>query len=399
METTMIIEPSKRIASVGEYYFSRKLAEVRRLDTPDLPVINLGIGSPDLPPPPAAVSALVDSLSSPDAHRYQPYRGTPALRAAIASFSHDTCGVELDPETMILPLMGSKEGLLHISMAFLDEGDEVLLPDPGYATYRSAATLAGGTPRTYRMREDRGWALDVEALAAEDLSRVKLMWINFPHMPTGRAASRGELEALIALARRERFLLVNDNPYGLLADGEPLSLLSIEGANEVAMELGSLSKSHNMAGWRLGWLAGSAAHVDAVLQVRSNSDSGMFLPLQRAAEAALAQPRSWLEELRREYASRRSLANDLLSLLGCRVASGQEGVFVWAKAPDEVEDVEAWLDEILAETHVFFAPGAIFGDAGRRFARLSLCSPESALREARARIERFAAGRSRRLAS
>jgi aspartate/methionine/tyrosine aminotransferase len=394
----MIIEPSKRTASVGEYYFSRKLAEVRGLDTPELPVINLGIGSPDLPPPPPAVDALIESLSSPDAHRYQPYRGIPALRAAIAAFSRDTFGVDLDPETMVLPLMGSKEGLLHVSMAFLDEGDEVLLPDPGYPTYRSVTSLAGATPRSYRMREDREWAIDVEDLEAQDLSRVKLMWINFPHMPTGRTAPREELEALVALAHRNRFLLVNDNPYGLLAEGVPLSLLSIEGAADVALELSSLSKSHNMAGWRVGWLAGKADCVDAVLRVRSNSDSGMFLPVQRAAVAALAQPHGWLATLRREYGSRRALANDLLRALGCRIGAPQAGVFVWAKAPDGVGDVVAWLDEILIETRVFIAPGSIFGEAGRRFVRLSLCSPRASIGEARSRIERFAAG-ARRLAS
>ncbi len=386
----MIIEPARRVDSVGEYYFSRKLSEVGRLDSPELPVINLGIGSPDLSPPPAAIEALVESLAFPDAHRYQSYRGILPLRAAIARFCRDVYGIDLDPGAMILPLMGSKEGLLHVSMAFLDEGDEVLVPDPGYPTYHSAARLAGAIPRAYRLREERGWAIDLEAIEASDLSRVKLMWVNLPHMPTGRAATRGELEALVALARRNRFLLVNDNPYGVLVDGEPLSLLSIDGALEVALELGSLSKSHNMAGWRVGWVAGNADYIDAVLRVRSNSDSGMFLPIQLAAAEALAQPPARLAALRAEYASRRRVADDLLRALGCRVSESQSGVFVWAKAPDEVGNVAEWLDEILVATRVFIAPGAIFGPAGRRFVRLSLCSPEESLREARARIERFA---------
>jgi aspartate/methionine/tyrosine aminotransferase len=397
METTasdtIRIRPARRTDAVGEYYFSRKLAEVRALDAPELPVINLGIGSPDLPPPEAAVKALVDGLSSPDAHRYQSYRGIPPLRRAIARFYGEIYGVALDPETMILPLMGSKEGLLHVSLAFLDPGDEVLFPDPGYPTYRSAALLAGATPLPYALREERGWEIDLDELASRDLSRVRLMWINTPHMPTGRSATRAELAGLVALARRHRFLLVNDNPYGALADGEPLSLLSIDGAEDVAMELGSLSKSHNMAGWRVGWIAGAPAYVDAVLRARSNADSGMFLPVQLAAAAALAQPVEGLDALRRTYATRRQIANRLLERLGCRVAGGQSGVFVWAKAPDAIAAVDAWLDEILLDARVFIAPGSIFGENGRRFVRLSLCSPEETLREAAARIEAFTASR------
>ncbi len=396
---TTIIHPARRTAAVGEYYFSRKLAQVRALDAPEFPVINLGIGSPDLPPPPEAVRALVDALAAPDAHRYQSYRGIAPLRAAIARFCAETYGTELDPETMVLPLMGSKEGLLHIAMAFLDEGDEVLLPDPGYPTYRSVARLAGATPLPYRLHEERGWSIDCDELASRDLSRVRVMFINFPHMPTGRAASRAELEALVALARRHGFLLVNDNPYGPLADGERLSLLSIDGADPVALELGSLSKSHNMAGWRVGWVAGNPALIDAVLRARSNSDSGMFLPVQRAAAAALAQPQARLEELRRAYAGRRRIATDLVRALGCAEPDPQSGVFVWAKAPEPVEDVDAWLDEILLETRVFLAPGSIFGEAGRRFVRLSLCSPEETLHAAVARIERFTGARAPRRAA
>ncbi|HEU5162493.1 MAG TPA: aminotransferase class I/II-fold pyridoxal phosphate-dependent enzyme, partial [Thermoanaerobaculia bacterium] len=378
----MIIEPSKRSATVGEYYFSRKLAEVRRLDSPDYPVINLGIGSPDLAPPASAAAALVASLGEPDAHRYQSYRGIPALRAAIARFCRETWRIELDPDSMILPLMGSKEGLLHISMAFLDDGDEVLLPDPGYPTYRSVTSLAGAVARPYRIGEDGAGVIDIDALESQDLSSVKLMWINFPHMPTGRVASRADLARLVALARRNRFLLVNDNPYGLLADGEPLSLLSVDGSAEVALELSSLSKSHNMAGWRVGWVAGNAQAVDAVLRVRSNSDSGMFLPIQLAAVAALERSGDELSALRTTYGRRRALGVELLRALGCSDPGDQAGVFVWAKAPDSVSDVERWLDEILLETRVFLAPGSIFGEAGRRFVRLSLCNPESSLAEA-----------------
>ncbi|HEY0788361.1 MAG TPA: aminotransferase class I/II-fold pyridoxal phosphate-dependent enzyme [Thermoanaerobaculia bacterium] len=391
-ETTRI-RPARRTEAVGEYYFSRKLAEVRALDAATVRVINLGIGSPDLAPPATAVGALVEGLSAPDAHRYQSYRGIPALRRAIARFSAGIYGLRLDPESMVLPLMGSKEGLLHVSLAFLDPGDEVLFPDPGYPTYRSAALLAGATPLPYALREERGWAPDLGELASRDLSRVRLMWINTPHMPTGRSAPRAELEALVALARRHRILLVNDNPYGPLADGEPLSRLSVDGAADVAMELGSLSKSHNLAGWRVGWIAGAPAYVDAVLRARSNADSGMFLPVQLAAAEALAQPRGALDDLRRTYATRREIANRLLERLGCRVGGGQSGVFVWAKAPDAIAEVEGWLDEILREARVFIAPGSVFGENGRRFVRLSLCSPEETLREAAARIDAFAAAR------
>lgn len=388
----MIIRPSRRSATVGEYYFSRKLAELRLLDSAGLPVINLGIGSPDLPPPSAATRALAAALGAPDAHRYQPYRGASSLRTAIAEFCRESWGIELDPDTMILPLMGSKEGLLHVSMAFLDEGDEVLLPDPGYPTYRSVTALAGGVARPYRIGEAGSAAIDVRDLESQDLSRVKLMWINFPHMPTGRMATRAELERLVALARRQGFLLVNDNPYGLLVEGEPLSLLSIDGAADVALELSSLSKSHNMAGWRIGWLAGSAQGIDAVLRVRSNSDSGTFLPIQLGAAAALRESRHSLPALRSTYAARRSLAHGLLAALGCEEPGVQAGVFVWAKAPGSVPDVEVWLDWILSETRVFLAPGSVFGEAGRRYVRLSLCNPESSISEARTRIERLVAG-------
>ena len=384
-----MIEPSKRIANVGEYYFSRKLAEVRALDTPELPVINLGIGSPDMAPSPAVIDVLATSARSATAHGYQSYRGSTQLRQAIAAFCADQYGVALDSESMILPLTGSKEGILHISMAFLDEGDEVLIPDPGYPTYASVARLTGATIRPYAMREELEWGIAIDALESADLSRVKLMWINSPHMPTGRVATRDELARLVALARKNQFLLVNDNPYSLILNDAPTSLLSIAGATDVALELNSLSKSHNMAGWRVGWVAGQREHIDAVLRVRSNMDSGMFLPLQLAAAEALAAPRSWFDGLNRTYASRRRQARALLDTIGCRYSESQSGLFVWAKAPDSVPDVEAWLDEILDATHVFVTPGIVFGEAGRRFVRVSLCSPEHVIEEATARVAAF----------
>lgn len=385
-----MIKTAKRIATVEEYYFSRKLAEVRNLDTGSVRVINLGIGSPDQPPASNAIEALIASAENPAHHGYQNYKGIPAFRRAIADFYKTTYHAQLDPETMILPLMGSKEGIMHISMAFVNEGEEVLIPDPGYPTYSSVASLVGARLRPYQLKEDLEWGIDLEALKRSDLSRVKLMWINFPHMPTGRTASREELGALVDLARKHEFLIVNDNPYSMILNDQPLSLLSVEGAEEVAMELNSLSKSHNMAGWRLGWVAGRKEFIDAVLKVKSNMDSGMFLGLQHAAAEALNNNgEEWFASLNRMYAARKRAAVDILNLLGCSYADRQSGLFVWAKAPDEIVDVEKWIDEILYATKVFITPGFIFGEAGRRFIRISLCSTEEKLREALHRMEEF----------
>jgi aspartate/methionine/tyrosine aminotransferase len=388
-----MINPARRTASVSEYYFSRKLAEVRALDRGEVRVINLGIGSPDLAPSPEVVGVLADAARDASAHGYQSYRGVPALRRAIAGFSRDVYGTELDPETMVLPLMGSKEGIMHVSMAFLDEGDEVLIPDPGYPTYASAAKLAGALPRSYAIRESGASAIDLDALEASDLSRVKLMWVNFPHMPTGRTASADELSRIVALARRHRFLVVNDNPYSMILNDAPRSTLAASGAFDVALELNSLSKSHNMAGWRVGWVAGSREHVDAVLLVKSNMDSGMFLPVQLAAAKALESRDEWFAALNATYAARRREAAALVRALGCGEIEPRPGLFVWAKAPDAVADVEAWLDEVLRATKVFITPGFVFGEAGRRHLRVSLCRPAEAIAEAAARVEAFMASR------
>ena len=385
-----MIKTANRISNVEEYYFSRKLAEVRSLDTGEVRVINLGIGSPDQAPSPNAIDALIASAQNPANHGYQNYKGIPAFRKAIADFYTRTYGVSPDPETMILPLMGSKEGIMHISMAFVNEGEEVLIPNPGYPTYSSVANLVGATLRPYDLKESLNWGIDVDALRKQDLSRVKLMWINFPHMPTGRTASREELKQLVDLAREHQFLLVNDNPYSLVLNDEPVSLLSIDGAAGVALELNSLSKSHNMAGWRLGWVAGKKEFIDAVLKVKSNMDSGMFLGLQHAATEALNNNgAAWFSSLNRMYAERKQVAAAILEALGCTYAAKQSGLFVWAKAPDGIADVEKWIDEILYGTKVFITPGFIFGEAGRRFIRISLCSTVEKLQEALTRIERF----------
>jgi LL-diaminopimelate aminotransferase len=384
-----MIEFSNRIKNVEEYYFSKKLAEVRSIDTPEWRVINLGIGSPDQMPATNAIDALVVSAKNPANHGYQNYKGIPQLRKAIADFYVDTYDVSLNVESDILPLMGSKEGILHTMMAFVNEGDEVLIPDPGYPTYASVAKLVGAKAVTYDMKEEANWQIDVEGLRKKDLSKVKIMWVNFPHMPTGRIASRKELKELVDLARANRFLIVNDNPYSLILNERPLSILSIEGAAEVALELNSLSKSHNMAGWRIGWVAGNAHYVDAVLRVKSNMDSGMFLGLQHAAVEALKSGREWFANLNAMYQKRKDAACKILDVLGCSYSTQQSGLFVWAKAPVGVNDVEKWIDEILYGTHVFITPGFIFGETGRRHIRISLCATEEKLNEACNRIQEF----------
>ena len=389
-----LIETADRIANVEEYYFSKKLAEVRGLDTPELRVINLGIGSPDMAPSSATTDALIVSVKNSANHGYQNYKGIPALRKSIADFYKRVYQVSLDTENSILPLMGSKEGIMHISMAFVNESDEVLIPDPGYPTYSSVAKLVGATIRTYEMKEELGWGVDVKTLKKQDLTKVKIMWVNFPHMPTGRIASRDELRELIDLARENQFLIVNDNPYSLILNESPLSILSIEGADEVALELNSLSKSHNMAGWRIGWVAGRKEYIEAVLRVKSNMDSGMFLGLQHAAVEALQNGASWFDELNAIYRQRRDKAQKILSELGCSYSEKQSGLFVWAKAPDHVQDVEKWIDEILYGTKVFITPGFIFGEGGRRFIRISLCATVEKLEEALERIKKLESAQS-----
>jgi len=381
-----MIAAAKRIEKVEEYYFSRKLAEVRKLDTPERRVINLGIGSPDLAPSAETIGALNESASNPGHHGYQNYRGIPALREAIAEFSKRIYGVNLDSESQILPLMGSKEGIMHISMAFVNEGDTVLIPDPGYPTYSSVSSLVGANIQTYSLKEELGWKIDLDELRRRDLSGVKVMWINFPHMPTGTVASRAELAELVKLAREKNFLLVNDNPYSLILNDEPMSILSVDGASDVALELNSLSKSHNMAGWRIGWVSGSREHIDSVLRVKSNMDSGMFLGLQHAAVKALQSGQSWFESQDRIYKSRKVAAEKILKELGCTWAVRQSGLFLWAKAPDAASDVEQWLDSFLYDAGVFITPGFIFGPSGNRFIRISLCATEEKLEEALQRI-------------
>lgn len=382
-----MIKTAKRISNVEEYYFSKKLAEVRSLDTPELRVINLGIGSPDLAPSSSTIDALVQSANNPANHGYQNYKGIPALREAIRDFYKSTYSVSLNAEQNILPLMGSKEGIMHISMAFVNEGEEVLIPNPGYPTYSSVANLVGAKLRPYSLSEEKDWSVDIDALRKQDLSRVKLMWVNYPHMPTGKVASKNELQELVNLAKQYNFLIVNDNPYSLILNDSPLSILSMEGAEDVALELNSLSKSHNMAGWRIGWVAGQKELIESVLKVKSNMDSGMFLGLQHAAVEALKSGKDWFSNQNKIYQERRAAAAQVLELLGCKFSSKQSGLFLWAKAPDAVSDVEKWIDEILYKTKVFITPGFIFGDNGKRYIRISLCATVEKLKEAGERIK------------
>lgn len=383
--------PARRLGQVEEYYFSRKLREIARMRADGHDILNLGIGSPDLPPHPAVIRTLQQAAADPAAHSYQSYSGLPELRRGFAGWYRDHLQTSLDPDSEILPLMGSKEGIMHISMAFLDPGDEVLVPDPGYPTYRAAAELAGASVRTYPLRESEGWLPDLEALAAEGLERVRLMWVNYPHMPTGTAASARLFGRLIDFARRHRILLVNDNPYAFILNEQPLSLLSVAGATDVAMELNSLSKAHNMAGWRIGMLAGSAEHLATVLRFKSNMDSGMFLPVQQAAVTALQLPQSWYRELNATYRDRRRQAEQILQLLGCRFDATQTGLFLWGRIPEETEDGFILSDEVLYGAGVFITPGGIFGEQGRAYIRISLCSPASRLEAALTRIQQLKA--------
>ncbi|RAV29879.1 pyridoxal phosphate-dependent aminotransferase [Sinomicrobium soli] len=381
-----MIAPAQRLNTVEEYYFSRKLREVRQLMAEGKPVINMGIGSPDLHPAPEVTAALGASMKDLMAHQYQSYQGLPELRESMAGFYRKHFGVELDSNREVLPLMGSKEGIMHISLAFLNEGDEVLIPDPGYPTYTSVTRLVGATPRYYDLTEAGGWLPDLEALENKDLSRVKLMWLNYPHMPTGTNGSRELYTGLVAFARKHNILLVNDNPYSFVLNNHPRSILQVEGAREVAMELNSLSKTFNMAGWRVGMVLGSSEHIDAVLKVKSNMDSGMFYGIQKGAIAALHCSDSWYKEINEVYARRRKLIYRLAEKLGCSYDEEAVGMFVWARLPEGVDGAEDFIDGVLYDKHVFITPGTIFGKNGQGYIRFSLCTPEEKIEEA---ISRF----------
>ena len=384
----MIIETAQRTRQTSEYYFSVKLAEVRKLVAEGHDVINLGIGNPDMMPSEQTLTALSEAALKPQAHGYQPYVGTVSFRNAIAEYYQRTYGVKLNPLSEILPLIGSKEGITHISLTFLDPGDEVLVPELGYPAYRAVSQMVGATVKEYPLREDFGWQPDWEVMAGLVTPRTKIMWLNYPHMPTGAPATKELFEAAVAFAKKHKILLCHDNPYSLVLNKkEPISLLSIDGAKEVAIELNSMSKSHNMAGWRLGWIAADKAYIDAVLTIKSNVDSGMFWALQEAAVAALGNPQEWHDQRNAVYQGRLEASEAFLSTVGCTWDKKQEGMFLWGKLPDSIESAEKLVNDLLVQKHVFIAPGFIFGPKGQRYIRLSLCMPKERIWEAVERLK------------
>ncbi len=383
----MKIKTANRLQQVGEYYFSRKLKEIANMRNNGIDVINLGIGSPDQAPADKTIETLVTESRKADNHAYQSYAGIPELRLAFASWYQKYFDVELNPDNEILPLMGSKEGIMHLSMAFVNPGEKVLIPDPGYPAYAAVARLLGAEVQTYDLQESNHWMPDFDALENQDLSNVKMMWVNYPHMPTGTPATTGLFERLVAFGLKHNILIVNDNPYSFVLNDEQLSILQIDGAKEIAMELNSMSKSHNMAGWRIGMLAGKAEYVQAVLQAKSNMDSGMFRPLQLAAVKALGLGKSWYEQLNATYRIRRELAFEILDQLNCSYNPKQVGMFVWAKIPDNINEGETLSEKILHESAVFITPGFIFGSGGQKYVRISLCATEDRLKEALRRLK------------
>ncbi len=385
-----MIATAKRLEGIGEYYFSRKLREIDELNRQGKAIINLGIGSPDQPPHPDVIKVLQEESAKPNVHGYQNYKGAPALRKAIAGWYNKWYNVTLDPETEILPLIGSKEGIMHLCMTYINHGDNVYVPNPGYPTYRSAASLAGGNIIEYTLEEKNGWLPDFTALKsrikANENGRAAIFFINYPHMPTGQLPTVAFFQQLVGFAKENNLLLVHDNPYSFILNDSPLSILAVEGAKDVAVELNSLSKSQNMAGWRVGMLCGAKQRIDEVLRFKSNMDSGMFLPVQLAAAKALSLDKDWYNSINAIYKRRRLKVYDLLKLLNCSFSTSQAGMFVWASIPAEYTDGYALSDDVLYGSGVFITPGGIFGSAGDKYIRVSLCSTEEKIQESIERI-------------
>lgn len=379
-----------RVNRVEEYYFSRKLKEVAQMRAKGIDVISLGIGSPDMPPSPATIQTLCDEVQKADVHGYQPYGGIPQLRHSFADFYQQQYKVALQPENEILPLIGSKEGILHITLAFVNPGDKVLVPNPGYPTYTSLSRLLGAEVIHYDLKEDHDWMPDFEQLEQMDLQGVKLMWTNYPHMPTGANATPNLYRQLVEFGKRHQIIIVNDNPYSLILNDTPLSIMQIQGAKEGCIELNSMSKSHNMPGWRVGMIASNPTFINWIVKVKSNIDSGMFRPLQLAAAEALHNEPHWHEEMNKTvYKKRRIFAQEIMDALGCTYDTKQVGMFLWGKLPEDIYNPEILVDELLQEAHVFITPGFIFGSQGQRYIRLSLCCKEEQLQIALKRIENF----------
>lgn len=382
------ISPAQRLASVSEYYFSRKLKEVAQLNAQGMDIISLAIGSPDQPPSDATIETLCREARCPDAHGYQPTCGIPQLREAMAQFYARWYGVSLDPLTEIQPLIGSKEGILHVTLALVNPGERVLVPNPGYPTYTSLSRLLGCEVCYYDLLPEHGWQPDFEALERMDLTGVKLLWCNYPHMPTGAAARRKTYEQLVDFGRRHGIVIVNDNPYSFILGQERLSILQVEGARDVCIEFNSLSKSHNMPGWRVGMIATNAQFIQWILRVKSNIDSGTFRPLQLAAATALENSDEWHTAANVDvYARRRHIAEKIMRVLGCTFDPSQVGMFLWGRIPDCYADVEVLTERILHEARVFLTPGFIFGSNGQRYVRISLCASEARMAEALQRIQ------------
>lgn len=382
----MKMQVADRLSGVGEYYFSKKLREIDQMRAAGKDIISLGVGGPDQPPHPKVIARLAAEAAKPNTHAYQPYKGTAILRNAFARWYGRFYGVTLDPESEILPLIGSKEGIMHVCMTYLNPGDKVLIPNPGYPTYRSAATIAGGVCVDYLLREENGWMPDFDEIERQGLDGVKIMIVNFPHMPTGAAPREGLFRDLVAFARRNGILLLHDNPYSFIRNEHPESLLATAGAKDVALELNSLSKSHSMAGWRIGMLAGAKERIDEVIRFKSNMDSGMFYPMQAAAAEALDLDEEWYRDLNRIYREREVIGFELLDLMGCSYAKPQSGLFVWGRLPEGVGDCFEFSDKLLYGCGVFITPGGIFGSEGNNYIRISLCSPVEVLLRAKERI-------------
>lgn len=382
-----MIETSQRLNNIDEYYFSHKLKDISDLNSKGKDIINLGIGNPDLPPHPDVIKILQETSVHIGNHGYQSYRGSSVLRAAMSSWYNRWYNVAINPDTELLPLIGSKEGIFHLCMTYLNKGDKILIPNPGYPAYRSAALLAEAECIEYELLEENNWFPDFNLLDSVNLSNVKMMWINYPNMPTGKTPTVELFERVIAFGRKHNILICHDNPYSFTLNKNPLSILSIPGAKEIAVELNSLSKSHNMAGWRVGLLAGDEKKINDVLRFKSNLDSGMFLPVQLAAAKALTLPAEWYDEINHTYQARVESAYELLDALNCKYNKAQAGLFIWAKISEVEKDCYTFCDNILYKAGVFITPGGIFGSAGNRYVRLSLCSPKNLIQKAIQRVK------------
>jgi len=383
------IVPAERVNSVPEYYFSKKLKEVAEMNAAGKNVINLGVGSPDLPPSEATINVLCEHARKENEHGYQPYAGIPELRKGFADWYKRWYHVELNPQTEIQPLIGSKEGILHISLAFLNPGDGVLIPNPGYPTYSSVSKMVGARLISYDLKEQLNWQPDFDELEKTDLSGIKLMWVNYPNMPTGANADMELYKKFVNFGRRHGIVICNDNPYSFILNDNPISILRVEGAKDICIELNSMSKAHNMPGWRMAMLASNPTFVQWIIKVKSNIDSGQFKPMQYAAVEALNAPKEWYDGNNRVYRSRRDLAGQIMHALGCRYDEKQSGMFLWGRIPEDMESCEVIADKVLYEANVFITPGFIFGSNGKRYVRLSLCSKNEALEEALNRIKKI----------